>query len=541
MRRDITQLKNEVFDVLIIGAGIHGAVIAWMLSSAGYKTALIDANDFGGATSANSLKIIHGGLRYLQQADFKRIRESVISRKIIQRVAPYCVRNIPCIIPTRGFGFRSKFALYVAMKLYDLVSVDKNWSLPHDQKILKGYTISKKELLSIVPGISSKYTNGGAVWYETLAENSERIVLEFIHLAFQAGCTVGNYIRALKINHFKNVVQGINAKDTLSGEEFEVKSKIIINSTGPWLNNLLKDFNTNQGKEVPLCKAINIIVNKNLFNNYAVGLEGTREFKEKDSIIQKGKRLFFFVPWKNHTMIGTSYSNYSEDSTKLKIEKEDLEKIIEEVNLIYPLANLKIEDITYYHAGILPRDAKQELISHEIQPAKKSYIIDEVTQSGLKGLYSVLSVKYTTAPFIALKLRKLLKRMHPEISTNNTAMKSIGSIKKTENDIRLFTKYGPHSKTIQEYFRNDPLLKEVLCDNSKITEGEIKYFIEEECAVRLEDIIFRRTDIGTNSFPGRDFLIILAQKMSYFLKWKGDRMNLEVENVINKYSPLQVK
>lgn len=539
MRRDITQLKNEVFDVLIIGAGIHGAAIAWILSSAGYKIALIDANDFGAATSANSLKIIHGGLRYLQQADFKRIRESVVSRKIIQRVAPYCVRNIPCIVPTRGFGFRSKFALYAAMRLYDLISVDKNWSLPEEQKIPQGYTISKKELLSIVPGINSKYTNGGAVWYETLAENSERIVLEFIHLAFQAGCTVGNYIRAMKINHFKNVVQGINAEDTLSGEEFEIKSKIIINSTGPCVNNLLKDFNTNRGKEVPLCKAINIIVNKNLFNNYAVGLEGTREFKEKDSIVKKGKRFFFFVPWKNHTMIGTTYNNYNDDPSKVKVDEKDLEEILEETNLIYPSANLKIEDVTFYHAGILPRDAKQYPYS-EIQPAKKSLIINHKQQFGIKGLYSVLSVKYTTAPYIALKIIKLLKKIHPEISVHSPTISLTENVSSKRENNSLLIKYGHHSHIIENYYKKDIALKEKIFNGSDLTEAELKYFIEEECALRLEDIVFRRSDIGSYSFPGKNLLTTLALRMAFYLKWDENKVNEELENVISRYSLLKI-
>lgn len=540
MKRDISRLKHEVFDVLIIGAGIHGSTIAWALSAAGYKTALIDSDDFGSATSANSLKIIHGGLRYLQHADFKRIRESIISRKIIQKVAPYCVRNIQCIIPTRGFTFRGKVALYFALRFYDLISADKNWSLAEDQKIPKSYTISKKELLSIAPNISVEDVNGGAVWYETLADNSERLVLEFIHLASRSGCIVGNYVRALKINNFNKVVEGIDAEDTLSGEKFEIKSKIIINSTGPYLNNLLRNSDINQRNEIPFCKAINIIVNKKLFSNYAVGLEGTREFRDHDSLIKKGRRFFFFVPWKNHTMIGTTYNNYDGDPSVLKVDKKDLEEIIEEANLIYPSANLNMKDVTFYHAGILPRDAKQDSFSHEIQPAKKSLIIDEATLSGLKGLYSVLSVKYTTAPFIALKLRKLLKRMHPEITVQMPAIRFDENLPRSEENIGLYKKYGKHAHVIEDYFKKDISLKEKISNSSDITEAEIKYFIENECALRLEDIVFRRTDIGSYSFPGKNLISALAMKMALYLGWDETKIQNEIENVISKYSPLEV-
>jgi glycerol-3-phosphate dehydrogenase len=540
MKRDIGRLKSEVFNVLIIGAGIHGAAIAYFLSSAGYKTALIDAYDFGSATSANSLKIIHGGLRYLQHADFKRIRESVISRKIMQKVAPYCLRNIPCIIPTRGFTFRSKPALYFALKFYDLLSADKNWSLPEGQKIAKGYTISKKELLSIIPDINVEDVNGGAVWFETLAENSERLVLEFIHLAHQAGCISANYVRALKINHVNKVVEGIDAEDTLSGEKFEIKSKIIVNSTGPSINSLLNIFDANKKNELPFCKAINIIVNKKLFGNYAVGLEGTREFQDHDSLIKKGRRFFFFVPWKNHTMIGTTYNKYDGDPSMLKVEIKDLEEIIEEVNLIYPSANIKIEDVTFYHAGILPRDAKQDSFSHEIQPAKKSLIIDEAKQLGLKGLFSVLSVKYTTAPFVALKFRELLKRMHPEIIVHSPSVRIKENLALSKENSNLFRKYGWHAHMIEDYFKKDTSLKEKVIEASEITEAEIKYFVEQECAVRLGDVIFRRSDIGSYSFPGENLLTAIAVKMASYLGWDTAAVNNEIEDVISKYSLLKV-
>ncbi len=542
MKRDISHLKNEIFDVLIIGAGIHGATIAWVLSHLGYKIALIDSSDFGSVTSANSLKIIHGGLRYLQHADLKRIRESIISRKIFQRLAPYCVKNIPCLIPTKGFGFRSKLALYSAMKLYDLITFDKNWLLDEDQKISKGFMISKKKFRSIVPDFNGEDVTGGAVWYETLAENSERLGLEFIHSAYQHGCVVGNYVNALKINHAQKIVQGIIAEDIITGEEFEIKSKIIINSTGPFINNLLKDINNpKKRKEVPLCKAINVLVNKKLFGDYAVGLEGTHDFKDKDSLIKHGKRFFFFVPWKNRTMIGTTYVNYDGDPSNLKVESKDLREILEEINLIYPSANLKIENVTFHHAGVLPKDDNQKEVSGEVQPAKKSYILDELNHSGIKGLYSILSVKYTTAPYIALELGKFLRRMHPEIKVKVERL----SFPKEENlnssRNALYRKYGKHSETIEYFERQDVALKEKISTDSEITEAEIKYFVENECALRLEDVVFRRTDICSYEFCGIDLLEKVAQKMSNYLHWNENQTKTEIENVINKYSPLQIR
>ena len=126
MKRNLEKLKSEKFDVLVIGGGIHGALIVWEAARNGYKSCLIEKNDFGSHTSANSLKVLHGGFRYIQHANIKRMRESIYSRKVFQQIAPHLIKNIPFLFPTSGYGVKSRQSLAVALFLNDMISIDRN-------------------------------------------------------------------------------------------------------------------------------------------------------------------------------------------------------------------------------------------------------------------------------------------------------------------------------------------------------------------------------------------------------------------------------
>lgn len=161
MRRGIDRLASEEFDLLIVGAGIYGACAAWDASLRGLRVALIDRGDFGGATSQHSQKTIHGGLRYLQQADLKRMRESIRERRTLMRIAPQFVSPFPCVMPTYGHLTRGREALAVAMLANDLVGLDRNRIDDPAKRIPRGRTVSRRRVLELLPGIPTKGLTGG--------------------------------------------------------------------------------------------------------------------------------------------------------------------------------------------------------------------------------------------------------------------------------------------------------------------------------------------------------------------------------------------
>ena len=214
MKRDIDRLSHETFDVTIVGGGIYGAMAAWDASSRGLKVALIEKGDFGNATSANTQKIIHGGLRYLQHFDFKRMRESIRERRNWLRIAPHLVRPMPVMMPTHGAGMKSKFAMSCAMFLNDLISLDRNRGIKSKKRhISRCRVISKKECLSRAKGLDSNRVTGAAIWNDAQVLHSERLTLSVVREASEHGAALFNYVECTGFDVSENRIQGVLCRD----------------------------------------------------------------------------------------------------------------------------------------------------------------------------------------------------------------------------------------------------------------------------------------------------------------------------------------
>jgi len=510
MKRNIDKFKTEKFDVLVVGGGIHGAAIVWELTRNGYNVCLVDKSDFGSETSANSLKVLHGGLRYLQHANFKRMRESIYSRKTFQQIAPHLVKNVPFLIPTFGYTIKSKLALAIAMKLNDIISFDRNKNIENNNYIPGGKTISKKKFSKIIPNLETNNFTGGAVWYESIALNTERLLLEFLYKAYDNGATLVNYAKAEELIIKNKSIKKIRIKDELTNEEFFVQAKYVVDSVGPWLNQFLKGTNDFSKLSSPLTKAVNFIVKKNFFQEFAVGLESEKEFTDKAAVINKGKRLFFFVPIGDYTMIGTTYKIYNDEPDNCKIEKEDIQEIIDEINATYKPLNLKYEDVTIAHVGTQAMPNTEFENEFDIQPETHSLVFDHSKNGSIKNLISVKSVKYTTAPSIAKDINNILStKINPSAktlienkTTNNFSSKKIFFEKnKNYNEHlleRLWNTYGTKSQNVINFIEFDEESKEIILEKTKLSFGEIKYNIQEEMAITTDDVIHRR--LGLTAF-----------------------------------------
>jgi len=550
MKRDINKLKEEKFDVLVVGGGIHGVTIAREAALKGYKTAIIEMKDFGHATSANSLKIIHGGLRYLQQADIKRMRQSIRSRKIFQQLAPNLIQTIPFVIPTYGHGIMGKESMAVALRINDIISWDRNREISRENYIPGGKLISRKEMLKISPGIQKDGLNGGAVWYECLITNTERLTLECLLNVEEYDLVAANYVKALRFVSRENRVQGVIAQDYFRKEEFEINANIIVNAAGPWFGDIINLLPEPRKFSQPWSKAVNIVVNRRLFPDYAVGLLGSSKYDDQNTVINKGKRLYFFIPWQGQTMIGTSYKHYHGFADECRPEENDIVEILEEINTIYPEAKLTWEDVTFFHTGILPAAPSESTADADVQLEKHSTIIDHYSTEDLEGLLSVRSVKFTTAPVIAEEvLKRISKRLRPDQvnrlpSSKQKMLPSDESGPHIVNDSsdvedRLINTYGNRAQRILNLMVGDPSLADLICGISQITKAELLYLIREEMALTLDDVVMRRAGIGMLACPNEDSLKSIVNFMANELSWDESRKFDEIDKVLSHYSLLQ--
>ena len=546
-------------DIVIIGSGIHGAILALEAAQAGYRVALFEKDDFGGSTSANSLKIIHGGIRYLQHLNIRRMRESILSRRSMMQFAPHLVQPLPCLMPTYGHGIKGREMMRLAFSMYDFIACDRNTGLPDQSQLPAGGALSQNQCAEELPGIKRDGLNGAALWYDAIALNTERLLQEYLNEASRYGAHIYNYKEVIGLNSGENKITGLEVRDLLTRQTFQVQAQTVINTSGPWVDSLTGYApKLSQVTSGQWAKAINIVVKKRLFNNYAVGLEGWSEFIDKDAFIKRGKRLFFFVPWrKKYTMIGTSYKPADRSQSRI-VEKEDINEMLDDINKIHPGAKIQWNDITFVHGGLLPRQSAsdQENGHDTVQLEKSTRIIDHAKSDGVEGIISISGVKYTTAPTIAWKVIRLLERQgnipkqHGSYAISSRTgppqdhTKLIKSLGQKYYKIRQHLKlsYGTHWRNVLDHVETDHAPTENgelwLSEDPPLLKAEVVYFIRQEQAVKLTDVVLRRSALGSAQCPPEDVIKKVAEIMSYHLNWSEDTCNNEIQQVYDTYLPL---
>ncbi len=538
MRRDITRLADEEFDILIIGGGIHGAAAAWSAARQGLSTALVERGDFGHATSANSLKIIHGGLRYLQQGDFGRMRDSILARRQMQQLAPHAVRPLACVTPTHGFGSRNRLAMGAALILNDLMGRDRNAGLPAPDRIPRGRIVSRAEMLRIAPGLETACLSGGALWYDCLAENTERLTLAFVISAAGSGACAANYVEAGSLARTNGAVTGALARDTLSGDSFTIRAGVTVDAAGPWTGEISGSLPESSGLGPPAhwARATNLFVHRPLVNGCALGLRGERR-----------GQVFFFVPWKGGTTIGTWYREHR-GATECAPGKEEVAQMVGEVNRIYPAARLETEEVRFSHAGLVPLKPGNGRGDMHRRLEGNGRVIDFARRAGVQGMIGVRGVKYTTACRVAeeavrlaaLKLgRRVVPAPYGPLLGAFEGRIPAGARTALDGSIltRLKETYGAAAGTVFDALAADPALARRVAPAKETLAAEIVHGIREEMAQKLSDTVMRRTSLGSVGHPGKEALRECAALMAAELGWSAARAEEEVSAVEEIFSP----
>ena len=520
MKRELAQLQDRSFDILVIGGGIYGSTIARAAAEQGLKVSLIDKGDFGHSTSSNSLKIIHGGLRYLQQLDVRRMRESIKSRRQLTACAPHLVETLQCIVPTRGYGLRSRPVMSVALALNDLVSWDRNRGLDSEHRLPSSYTVSAEQCLKMIPGLDRDRVTGGAIWFDAIALNTERLNLSFVTSAATLGAAVANYIRADGYIFAKGSIVGAKVEDVLTGEKFDIRATLVVNASGPWANDFSNSVSGLRKKTpVSWIHATNIVIKRRLFGDYAVGLSAGN-YTDRAAIAKKGTRDLFFVPWRSGTIVGTFYSRFTGYADDCCADASDIHSMLRQINVAYPGEYVRPADVSFVHAGLLPEPPGTINAAGDIQLMKQPVLIDTVKSSHIPGLLTLVGVKYTTAPQVAERVvrsatEKLGRRRWVTSPSDNTGCSHRSSdaeatrrddrVADTDSVSRLRKCYGDEVSAVLRYCSTPDGRQPVGSDES-ILAGQVVYSVKHEMAQRLADVVFRRTDLGTFGYPGRDAL-----------------------------------
>lgn len=548
MIRDFSKIKSN-FDVLIIGSGIVGAAAALDATLRGLSVCLVDKGDFGGATSAASGKMIHGGIRFMQHAKFLRVRESLHHRKVFLNIAPHLVHPIPFVIPTYGHGMKGKEILTAAMILYELLGVDKNKTKDSSKDIHRFKVLSKEETLLLESEINEEGLTGSILYYDCQMHTPERLTLAFVQSANENGAEVYNYVKVDDLIISNSKVIGVRATDVLSGKSFEINSNFIINASGPWITKLLNGLsNFNDSVKIQFSKGIHLVT-KSITNNNAIAL--ATKHKQAKSLLTRGGRHFFIAPWKNLSLIGTTNVDFNGDQDEPMVTRKDIEDFLAEIKDSYkPASKLTIDDIKYCYGGLYIDDANIKF-NKGYQGHRRDQIFDHLSLNKVDRLISVIGVKYTTSLHLAEKVvDKVVSRIKKGERKSSVESYSLygGNIfnynEFVENSINKYSSqldkeiiknlillYGSKFEDVINLGLKNTILFERINKNLPYIKAQIVYSIKEEMALKLTDIFLRRIGIGTIEKPTDETINIVTEIMAKELDWNNEKIESEISEL----------
>ena len=334
----LSQLSNETYDILVIGGGVTGCGIALDAITRGLKTALVEKHDFASGTSSRSTKLVHGGLRYLKQFEISLVRETGSERAIVHRLAPHLVVPEKMLLPIIQNGTYGKLLTSIGLKIYDILAGVKKED--RRKMLSKGQTLEKEPLLN------SNVVKGGGYYAEYRTDDA-RLTIELIKTAIQKGAHALNYVEVKDFSYQgsenKQQVKGVICQDQLSGRSFEIQAQQVINSAGPWVDELRGVNQSLSGKHLHLTKGVHIVVPH---TSFPVGQ--SVYFDAHDG------RMIFAIPRGNITYIGTTDTDYTGDKHHPRTTQEDVNYLLKSVNNLFPEVNLQEEAIVSSWAGLRP-------------------------------------------------------------------------------------------------------------------------------------------------------------------------------------------
>jgi len=546
MKRTLDQLAREEFDVVIIGAGAFGAAAAWDASLRGLHVALIEQGDFGAGASAECFKFVHGGIRYLQHGNIKRLRASCRERSALLRIAPHLVKPVPIVIPTFGAGRNSKWFLGAGMHVYDALTAGRNTGIADPTRhIGPASFLNRAELLELFPEVDRPRLTGGAVFADGQMYSPPRLVLAFVESAFRRGACVANYVQATAFLWSDRRVRGVRARDTLGGDEFDIRARLVLNAAGPWAEYLLQD-RTRFGdhRRGNFSRDACFIVRRKPRSNHALAIPG--QSRDRDTLVSRDARHLFAVPWRDYTLIGVWHRLFAAKPDQAVVEEHELQAWIAEMNACCPAMQLRREEVSYANCGLVPFGAVATG-TNDLSFGKESRLIDHRRSHDIEGLVTLIGIRYTTARGDSAAALDLLLQQWTGARLARSATEHAPLVGGDVDNIaalqaRLLRLRPPSvsDRSLEALVRNygseaagilkraqEPRAAAAIGGSDTLV-AEFAHAVEDGMALRLEDAVLRRTDLGSGSHPGRAALAEAADVMAERLAWTPERRAQEL-------------
>lgn len=456
--------QEKEFDIIIIGGGATGLGCAVESASRGYKTLLLEKNDFSKGTSSRSTKLVHGGVRYLAQGNTRLVKEALQERGRLLKNAPHVCHTLSFVVP--AYHWWQKWYYGIGLWIYEFLS----------GKLSLGKTklCSKKKTLSHLTDLATYHLTGGILYFDGQFDDS-RLAINLAQTAIDKGAVVINYCGVSNFIKEGISIKGVKAKDEISGKEFSIKAKAVINATGVFADELLQLAEGHSEKTIAPSQGIHLVVERNFFKG--------------DSALMIPKtddgRVLFAIPWHDKLLLGTTDTPIEHITTEPTPLKQEVDFIIKHFNR-YSETKISYRDIKSVFAGLRPLAKRSKKKKTSVMP--RDYVIKFLPS----GLVHITGGKWTTYRKMAEHtINKVMQTAEVKSSVSQTKNLKIHGWTDVQSEDHLSI-YGTDATIIKQMLINDPSLSEKIHPSYPYTKAEIIFIIENEMAITIEDILARR-------------------------------------------------
>ena len=518
----LRNMREKELDVLVIGGGIVGTGSALDAVTRGLRVGMLEARDWASGTSSRSSKLVHGGIRYLEQLDFRLVREALIERGLLlQRIAPHLVKPVRFLYPLTKPVFE-RFYIGAGMTLYDLFSYTglRPPGVPHHRHL------TKRQLLRAAPSLHPDAFTGGLTYWDAQVDDARYVA----NLARTASFYGAHVATRVKVEGFVKVGQrvvGVKAHDLETDEHFEILAKQVVNATGVWTDETQAMVGERGQFKVRASKGVHLVVPRDRFQS-KVGL-----------LLRTEKSVLFVIPWGRHWLIGTTDTDWNLDKAHPAATAADIDYLLEKVNevLAVPLTR---DDVEGVFAGLRPLLAGE---SEESSKLSREHIVAH----SVPGLVVVAGGKWTTYRIMAKDaIDEAVAALDGKISesvTENIGLLGAEGYEAAWNKrskiakafgvhkVRvehLLNRYGVMTDELLDILRERPELVEPLPGADDYIRAEVVYAASHEGALHLDDVLARRTRISIEAWDrGVSAAPVAAELMGEVLGWDAARVSEE--------------
>jgi glycerol-3-phosphate dehydrogenase len=539
LKRYIDEGGPDNFDLVIVGGGITGAAVAYIAAARGLSVALFEKKDYGGATSAATSKLIHGGLRYLANGELKLVRESLRERRILGNIAPNFVYPLPFIMPMYKRWRGNIWKMLIGMYLYDLLSYDKKDTWDKSKRLQNHRLINHRKTTRVEPNLLMDHLRNAFYFFDYQSIFPERLTLAFIKSAAEYGACVSNYtpVEGFIYGEGKKIA-GVKVRDLFTARTREVYAELVVNCGGTWADKIL-GLAAGTGQvthRVKRSEGIHIITRK-IAGNHVV------------SIQKADGGHMMIMPWRDHSLIGTTDKEFLGDPDDYRVSMESIDEIIGNVNNNFG-RKISREDIVHAYGGLRPLVDDQTKGSYA---TSRKYEVYDNAVDGIDGMITVEGGKYTTSRSLAREVLRLisakLNRTLSDPVSDNLYLSGceIRDMKQfmirqhlnykdfSRNTVEYVSRnYGTESQVVFRIARDNRRYAEVISHDGEIL-AEVVYAVRYESARTLRDIMLRRTGTGTLGNPGRTVTEKIASLAAELLGWEEKRKAEEIASIKKVY------